>query len=184
MVLSMRQGEGGFSLIEALVAVLVLSVGLIGAAATQLAALRARHESALLSQGVQLAQSLAERMRANRGQLAAGDGANPYLRQYDTSTGAPAAPPAHCFGGAACDGGALALLDIFETTQALHAGFPGGRIAVCRDALADGVPGWACGGGPGSPIVIKLGWRGRDAADAALAEPALMLVLVLAQEGA
>ena len=151
----------GFTLVEVLVAVLVLALGLLGAAAAQVAALRTRHGSALLSNGVQLASSLAERMRANPAVLLAGDAANPYLSlRYDAAAdGAPAEADA-CF-GSVCDSAALAAFDLAEARVALHRGFPGGRVAVCRDAGTGG--GWACDGGASAPIVIKLGWLRRQA---------------------
>ena len=60
---------GGFTLIEVLVAVFVLAVGVMGAVAAQTVALRTRQESALMSHGVQLATSFADRMRANTAQM-------------------------------------------------------------------------------------------------------------------
>ena len=71
---------GGFTLIEVLVAVFVLAVGVLGAVAAQTVALRTRQESALMSRGVQLATSFADRMRANTAQMRLPDGANPYLQ--------------------------------------------------------------------------------------------------------
>ena len=164
----MRAVVGGFTLIEVLVAVLVLAIGVVGAAGTQLAALRTRQQSALLSGAVQLASGLADRMRANAGQMRGGDEANPYLQtRYDAAAdGAP--PPANpmCDANASCSNAQLALFDIYELKQALHAGFPGGRVVVCRDArpwdAGRGALAWACAGAAGAPVVIKLGWRGKQ----------------------
>lgn len=161
----------GFTLVEILVAVLVLAVGILGAGAAQVAALRTRHASALLSDGVALAASLAERMRANSAQMHAPDARNPYLQlQYDAAAGAPPAYPA-CFAGARCGSAELAAFDMGEAMQALYLGFPGGRLRVCRDAgtRAD----WACSGGAGAPIVIKLGWLRRQADERWHSTPAL-----------
>jgi type IV pilus modification protein PilV len=78
---------GGFTLLEVLVAVFVLAIGILGAAATQLAALRTRHQSSLMSNGVRLASALADSMRANRAPMRAGDAGNPYLQlDYDAAT--------------------------------------------------------------------------------------------------
>ena len=52
-------GRCGFTLIEVLVAMLVLSLGLISGSAMQLTALRTRQQSALLSNAVQLASTVA-----------------------------------------------------------------------------------------------------------------------------
>ncbi len=153
----------GFSLIEVLVAVFV---GVLGAGATQLAALRTRHESHLMSAAVQLAASLAERMQANAGVMHLPDGDNPYLTlHYDAAEGAPSPPASLCLAGAACNGAQLAALDLFEFKQALHRHFPGGRVRVCRDAQpwngASHALGWSCAPGA-APVVIKLGWRGKN----------------------
>lgn len=157
---------GGFTLLEVLVAVFVLAVGVLGAAATQLAALRTRHQSSLMSNGVQLASSLADSMRANLETMRAADSANPYLQlDYDAAAGAPQAPALPCFAGAGCSASQLADAELYQLKDALHAGFPGGRVLVCRDSQvwddARGALRWACGGGL-APIVIKLGWRGKD----------------------
>lgn len=156
----------GFSLVEVLVAVLLLAIGVVGAGAAQLTALKARHSTGLLSSSVQLAGSLADRMRANAAQMQAGDAANPYLRlRYDANDGAPAAPGVACFAGASCSSAQMAAFDLYEVTQALYEQYPGARIVVCRDDVVwderSRALAWECAGGPGAPIVIKLGWRPR-----------------------
>lgn len=160
---------GGFTLIEVLVAVFVLAVGVMGAVAAQTVALRTRQESALMSHGVQLATSFADRMRANTAQMRLPDGQNPYLRlQYAVaSDGPPAAPATRCHEGASCDSAAMASFDIYELHQELHAAFPSARVAVCRDAAVwDELAGrlsWDCTGAPSDPLVLKIGWRLRPA---------------------
>ncbi|GAB3438390.1 type IV pilus modification protein PilV [Massilia solisilvae] len=156
---------GGFTLVEVLVALFVLSVGIIGAAATQSKAHAAARQLALSAAAVQLASSLAERMRANPVAMAAPDGANPYLQlDYDSTAGAPPTPVS-CYGDD-CAPAALAAFDVYETSRLLHDGFPQGRLRVCRDAApwdaaADRLS-WDCAAGPGAPIVIKIGWRGAE----------------------
>jgi type IV pilus assembly protein PilV len=162
--------RGGFSFIEVLVAMLVLAAGVLGAAGAQLAALHTRVDSRLRSDSVRLAAALAERMRANALQTQGADAANPYLQlRYDAATdGPPPAPTPLCFAEASCDGAQMAAFDLYETALALQAGFPGGRVAVCRDAAGAGAAlAWDCAGGAGAPIVIKLGWRQRGAGPSA-----------------
>lgn len=65
-----RQARG-FSLVEALVALLVLSIGLLGIAGLQLTAMRNNQAAYLRSQAVALADDILERIRANRGDVAA-----------------------------------------------------------------------------------------------------------------
>lgn len=160
--------SGGFTLLEVLVAVFVLAVGVLGAAATQLSALRTRHQSSLMSTGVQLASSLADSMRANLETMRAGDAANPYLQlNYDAAADGPPQPPGSlCHAGAGCAATQLAGADAHHLKQALYDGFPGGRVVVCRDSevwdAGRGALRWACGGGAQAPVVIKLGWRGKE----------------------
>jgi type IV pilus assembly protein PilV len=168
---------GGFTLIEVLIALLVLAVGIIGAGGAQLTALRTRHDTARMSDAVQLVAGLADRMRANPQQMRLDDARNPYAGlDYDAASGAPAASTVACFTGTNCNSAELAAFDLSEVQTALASGFPDGRILVCRDragvdegagAGADAAGGsgaalsWRCVGGPGAPLVIKLGWRGR-----------------------
>jgi type IV pilus assembly protein PilV len=70
----------GFTLIETLIALVVLCIGLLGVAAMQLSSLRSNHGSAMRSQATYLAYDIIDRMRANRD--AAVDG------QYEIALGA------------------------------------------------------------------------------------------------
>lgn len=159
---------GGFTLVEVLVALLLLAVGILGALGTQAAALRTRQESGLMSRGVHLASTLAERMRANAAQMRLPDAVNPYLQlRYEADEGAAPRAPVQCYGAGRCDSAQLARFHIDDTVAALHAGFPGGRIAVCRDAVVWNDAGrtlaWECASVAGAPVVIKLGWQVRRA---------------------
>lgn len=155
---------GGFTLVEVLVALFVLSVGIIGAAATQAKARAAGQQTALMAAAVQLAESLAERMRANPIAMSAPDSANPYLQlDYDSGSGPPPAT-ASCYEDDICAPEVLAAFDVYETSRVLRERFPQARVRVCRDAApwdaaADKLT-WDCAGSPGAPIVIKIGWRG------------------------
>jgi type IV pilus assembly protein PilV len=64
--------SGGFTLLEVLVALLVLSVGLLGIAGLQLTSLRSNHSAYLRSQATILAYDILDRMRANRAQAQSG----------------------------------------------------------------------------------------------------------------
>ncbi|MFS2083021.1 hypothetical protein ACCD01_31330, partial [Telluria sp. Tellsp99] len=147
-----------------------------GAAALQPLAVRAARDAARLSDGTRLARSLAERMRVNPRALAQSD--NPYLHlDYDASGGAPTAP-APCYADADCDADELARFDVFEVAEAVAAGFPGGRLRVCRDAGspdAAGVLPWTCEEEDGAPVVVKLGWRAQG--DRETGAPKLMMPL-------
>lgn len=175
---------GGFTLIEVLVALLVVAIGIAGAAGTQLSALRTRHGSSLMSQAVELASGLADRMRANAGYVRS-DEDNLYATlSYDSAVdGAPPPPSTDCFGADDCDGAAMAAFDVDEVRAALYRGFPGGRIVVCRDTLAAGQDlSWECAADAGAPLLIKIGWRGKRADGTADADgPAVALAVEVMQ---
>lgn len=61
-----RPRQKGFALIEALIAALVLAVGLLGMAALQGVSLKMNHGSYVRSQATNLAYEIADAMRANR----------------------------------------------------------------------------------------------------------------------
>jgi type IV pilus assembly protein PilV len=148
----------GFTLLEILIAVLVLALGIIGGVALQLGALRARHQAVLLSHATQLATSLAERMRANPSQSVT------YLTlNYDAlAEPSPSAPSTLCDGGA-CDAAQLAFSDMYDAKLAARQNLPAGRVIVCRDIglWSGGKLHWACVGGAAAPLVVKVGWRGK-----------------------
>ena len=75
--MSMRNRQRGFSLIEALVGFLILSVGMLGIASLQTLSLKAGNTASLRSVAVIKASEIIERMRSNPTQLAA----------YNVSTG-------------------------------------------------------------------------------------------------
>jgi type IV pilus assembly protein PilV len=162
----------GFTLVEVLVAMVVLALGVVGAAATQVSAARLRQQAALASEAVQLAASLGARMRVNAAQMALPDASNPYLQfEYDAADGDPAPPPVQCFGASDCDPAQMAAFDLYDTARIVQGAFPGGRIAVCRDGAGWNAAlrafEWNCAGGAGAPVVVKLGWRAPGAPAAA-----------------
>jgi type IV pilus assembly protein PilV len=157
------RADGGFTLAEVLVALFVVAVGIAGAAGVHARALRAGREAAYLSDGVQLAVALAERMRANPAAMALPDDANPYLQTEPDAD----APPCH----AGCSPADLARFDLADTARALATAVPGGRVLACRDGAAGNAAAWTCDGAAGAPLVVKLGWR----SDGAAAVPRVLL---------
>ena len=84
----LRQQNAGFTLLEALIALVVLSIGLLGIAALQGAGLRSNHSAYLSSQAALLAHDMADRIRANPGGNYAGFVSDPL-----TCVGSPPAEP-------------------------------------------------------------------------------------------
>lgn len=64
------QGQQGFTLLEVLIALLILSIGLLGLAALQTTSLRANQMASMRTTATQLAYDISDRMRANPGRTA------------------------------------------------------------------------------------------------------------------
>jgi type IV pilus assembly protein PilV len=149
----------GFTLIEILVAVLVLSLGVLGAAGMQVSSLRANKEARSQEVGTRLALELGELIRANH-VLAANTTAatNPYLVNF---SGSAPNNSTTCFTGSACSSTTdIAKRDMDDWAQRAAAALPGIVVAVCYDAApfdGTGTPEWACDGN-GNTIQIKIGW--------------------------
>jgi type IV pilus assembly protein PilV len=136
----------GFALVEALIALCILAVGLLGSMALLLQSLRTSREALHHGVAVQLAGDLAERLGANRSALAA--------YPFDTSAGLAALEPA-CSIGAACSSEARARADVAEWQRALTAALPqaDARLTLSDPDDATGTAGtievsWG-GSGPG-----------------------------------
>ena len=175
----MARQARGFTMLEVLVAILVVTLGLLGLAGLQTVGLRNNTSSAQRTIATQLAYDMADRMRANAASVLVGD----YdWRNYGASPGAdgrnsasPAVPPApagattaNCMTLTGCTSQQLAYEDIWEWNQQICAQLPqttactsaGPWGIVCLDSTPnDGTPAApACDGLAGSPYVIKLWW--------------------------
>ncbi|ADC70728.1 type IV pilus modification protein PilV [Thioalkalivibrio sp. K90mix] len=109
----------GVTLIEVLVALVVLSIGVIGLAALQAQALQLNQGAYMRAQATNLAYDIADRMRTNR--EVALDGA------YDTDF----QPPPVCEAPEA--GGDLASADLAQWRMALACALPEGQGRIERD---------------------------------------------------
>ena len=179
----MRCPAAGFTMVEVLVAVLLLAVGMVGALAMQAHAMRTRQESALLTEALQAAATLADRIRANAAQSSA------YLEfEFDAAQtpagGADDVEPATCTADAPCNAAALAQRELDDFRRQLQRTLPAARARICLDAAAaqDGRLQWDCSGGAAAPVVIKIGWRGRtaDATGGDTLPPAVVLPVAIA----
>ncbi len=181
----MLRPAAGFTMVEVLVAVLLLAVGLVGALAMQAHAMRTRQESALWTEALQHAAALADGIRANAAQSSAYLGFE--FDAADADVAARRAPAAIDCAVTACDPAALARYELALFRQQLQSSLPAARALTCRDSAAAlaGRLQWACSGEAGDPIVIKIGWRSRSsgAAAAGPAEPSVALPVALFSPG-
>jgi type IV pilus assembly protein PilV len=70
---AMHKGQTGLSLLEVLVAVVVLSLGILGVAGLMNVSLKNSHSALLRAQAAQYAYDMLDRMRVNRTQALAGN---------------------------------------------------------------------------------------------------------------
>jgi len=150
---STRSTSVGFSLVEVLVALLVLSVGLLGLAGLQMRGLQANQMSYLRSQATQLAYDISDRMRANLAGVTAGS----------YNSGAAATDAALCE-TAECTSANMAQYDLKQWNDALAAQLPEGTGVVCLDDTPeDGSSASpACGGSGSGLYAIKVFWTERS----------------------
>jgi len=107
--------QSGFSLVEALVALLVLSIGMLGIAALYVESLRSGRTALLRTQAVTLAGDMADRIRANR------SGRDAYEAAITSSEVNAACEP----GGGGCTTEALARHDKAVWLGTLEEALPG-----------------------------------------------------------
>jgi type IV pilus assembly protein PilV len=108
----------GVTMIEALVALVILSVGMLGIAGLYVSGIKAGRSALLRTQAVNLASDMADRIRANRRAQDAYD--------IDSYAGAPAEQG--CI-GAACTPEELAEDDLARWIAAVQATLPGRPLA-------------------------------------------------------
>jgi type IV pilus assembly protein PilV len=161
-----RSSCTGFTLIEVLIAVLVLAIGLLALAGVQTISLRSNHVADLHSQATQLAYDLIDRIRANRAGFQAG------YYDYDN----PTATDNHCaWDGTTpslCTTEQMAQHDLWEWNATVASALPQGVGLVCKDSTpddggdADGDGSVATGemacDDTGGQYVVKLWWAERE----------------------
>ena len=111
-----RECNGGFTLLEVLIALVVLSIGLLGIAALQGVGLRSSQGAYLTSQASLLAYDMADRIRANPDTVAAGATVTTDCTVADTG---------------------LAGADLQEWSCAVEALLPSGEGEITRDRVQD-----------------------------------------------
>lgn len=124
--------SGGFTLLEVLVSVLVLSIGLLGLAGLHVTALRNSQSSYFRSVATQLAYEMADRMRANAQGIRDGNYNNGAGTNDNCETGA-------------CTPAQLAGYDITQWRNALSGKLPDTRTANANDYLRTGLTGGTVG---------------------------------------
>ncbi|MEW9573124.1 type IV pilus modification protein PilV [Rhodanobacter sp. Si-c] len=112
----------GFSLIEVMVAVLIVTLGLLGIAGTLLTATRSASSSYLRQNAVQYAYDIVDRMRANAASVNAGG-------PYTASMAAPGTAPSPDCTTSSCTSAEMAAWDVWEW-QSLLRNLPNGQGSI------------------------------------------------------
>jgi type IV pilus assembly protein PilV len=110
----------GFTLLEVLIALLVFSIGLLGMAGLLVVSVKTNHSAYLRTQASFLAQSMADRMRANM----------PRVWTQDYDAGYPTGDTDPCTGGGPCSRANVALRDKAEWSTQLTDQLPNGSANI------------------------------------------------------
>ena len=158
----------GFSLIEVLVAIIVLSIGMLGAVGMQSTALKMNKESRNQAAAVVFARELGERMRGNHTVAIQTTAANnPYL--FDTTlsgTSSVATFSVNCFTTGCPTRRDAAVWDVADWQARVQTTLPTPRVKVCFDQNpydSAGNARWDCTN-DGDLSVLKMGWTSSNTA--------------------
>jgi type IV pilus assembly protein PilV len=157
-----RLNQAGFNLIEVMIALVVISIGLLGLAILQMTSLQQNQSAYYRSQATLLAYDITDRMRANIDEVGSGS--------YFVVSGATTAGCINYSAGAAgCTQVQMASHDIAEWQAALSVELPEGDGRVCRSDLAgDSIGNPDCeGNASNNPIVVYVWWNDEKSASGA-----------------
>lgn len=156
----------GFSLLEVLISMVILSFGLLSMVGLQATALQTNRQARIQATAGGLAHELAEMMRHNKDIGLLATAANPYLGHYAPSDVRPNSP-SYCLnvapGAAPCSSAAeIANAQLTEWLTRVRAELPNAYVKICVDSApfdANGTPRFGClSTGAGAITVIKIGW--------------------------
>lgn len=164
---SSRRGQSGFSLLEVLIAIIILSIGMLGAVGMQATAMQSNKEARNQAIATTFARELAEKMRGNHTvaiKTAAAD--NPYLFDSTLGGAALAPPTVNCFTVGCPIVKDAATWDVTDWQGRVQAALPTPRVKVCFDKDpfdSAGKPRWACSD-DGDIALLKMSWTRNNTA--------------------
>lgn len=145
---SKQRAQGGYVLLEALIAVVIAAVGFIGAARMQTLGLAMNNSSQARQKATLLGYQMADRIRANQAGVSA--------HAYDLPT---AGPTACLVAPTGCTPVLLAAADVGEWQGEIATQLPVGVGVVCLDSTPDdGDSAAPLCDGLGNVIAVKLWW--------------------------
>lgn len=160
--------QSGFSLIEILISVLILSIGMLGAVGMQATAMKSNKEARNQAIGIVFARELGEKMRGNHTvAIKAAPADNPYLFDVTLTAATSIATPAiDCFTAGCPTPKDAAIWDVADWQGRVQAALPTPRVKVCLDDApfdASGVGKWNCTDA-GDVAVLKMSWTRTNSA--------------------
>lgn len=155
--LDTRFAAGGFSLIEVLVALFVLSIGLLGLAALQTTGLKLNHQSYERTQATLQAYDIIDRMRTNK------SGTGGAVNSTYDSVSLGSAPGTTDCATTSCSGTQLAEYDIRQWNNANAGMLAEGRGAICKGTFTNHANNYPTGcSQSGSIYRIAITWKEND----------------------
>lgn len=173
-MMSSTNAQKGFTLLEVLIALLIVSFGMLGVAGLQLVTLKSNSSSQYRSLAVHFAQEISERMRSNELVLQEDAFRTPFIA-YNSPATAKTHPSLNTFTASCKTLGCLpqqqALNDLAEWQQGIAVSFPNGIGIVCIDSGTINGPNGLAGeasyngnvftancDGLGRTYVVKIAW--------------------------
>jgi type IV pilus assembly protein PilV len=157
MKVSYSKYQLGISLIESMIATLIISLGILGVAGMQMIAMKGNSHAVQQGQASDVMNGLLERMRSNVAAVYADDYTITDSSTYQCGT----ALSKNCEDGVTkCNGTELAKSDLYHTI----CGYDAAHLSGIRSVLADGAISVSCLGGVGScdkGINFKVSWSER-----------------------
>lgn len=134
-----RRSTSGATLLEILVALVILSIGMLGVGALQTKALRSSQDSYFLSQAAFLADEMAERLRANHSSLTpASSNYNGINAMTDYSSLPSSYKSMSCANGNVCNASDMAKYDIAQWLNAVNDGTRGLPLGAAKITWSGG----------------------------------------------
>ena len=149
-----RKQQSGFSLIEVLVALIILAIGLLGLASLQMTSLKFNTDAYLRTQATTLAYDIIDRMRINNAAVLTGSYTVPLNTDADAKLTAYVAckgTTCNCYGSGNCTPTNIALFDLGSWYERLDTALPG--ASENRATISFGANNTA---------TITINWRERD----------------------
>ena len=148
-----RRHHAGFTMMEVLVSIVIITVGLLGIAGLQALSLRSTAGAGLRTVATQLAYDMTDRMRANSEGVGVG--------AYDIN--ASPASVSTCY-SSGCTFQQVAQQDMQTWLSRVQTLLPDGQAIICRDGsdpenATSATAAGSCDNDPKAPYYVKIFWK-------------------------